>query len=130
MKIKKDGDMWCVTKDDFINLQESEALFITDEEYKAFITSIKQEAELKGYKDGWNAYKNSKAKKIEISLAKKEERKRMRKELEAMHATSPWHTHYNDEFYKDFGYRYAIREINKFIQSLTEEDGKEEHEKR
>lgn len=36
MKIKKDGNMWCITADDFTNLQESEAVFVTEEEYQSF----------------------------------------------------------------------------------------------
>ena len=37
MKIKKDGDMWCVTTDSFLNLQESDALFISSDEMQNFL---------------------------------------------------------------------------------------------
>lgn len=95
MKIQKDGNMWCVTKDDFINLQESDALFITDEEYNAFITSIKQE-----------------------------ERERMIKEIEDVEIDL------NIEYPPEYalGFYFGIEKAQRKIQSLTEEDGKDQHE--
>ena len=40
MKVKKDGNMWCITAKVFKNLQESDAVFVTDEEYKIFIKTM------------------------------------------------------------------------------------------
>jgi len=36
MKITKDGNAYCIKKDDFINLQESDVLFIDEKELKEF----------------------------------------------------------------------------------------------
>lgn len=45
MKIEKDGNMYCVTPDSHINLQESSEYFFVDEaEYQAFISQLREEA--------------------------------------------------------------------------------------
>lgn len=40
MKIYKDGNMWCIVGKDFKNLQESDAVFVTELEYECFLKEL------------------------------------------------------------------------------------------
>ncbi len=58
MKMFRDGDMFCLVQDDFVNLQESPALFVTPKEFRAFLDEMANPAPHEPFKPDTTEHKS------------------------------------------------------------------------